>query len=132
MFGKIDRHRESALAGERQTRAEQVLMQNRLASARHDQRHIVVKKVNGIPNRERNCFTGRSAATNRIEDIWPTSVVDSQRRRTRRGRRQTLPVEKKADFGNEGQRAGWDAQHVPPVSLALLPIGPGSNSTARS
>src|SRR5271154_5285075 len=32
MFGEIDRHRESALAGERQARAEQVLMQNKRAS----------------------------------------------------------------------------------------------------
>src|ERR1700677_1783965 len=102
MFGKIDRHSKSALAGERQTRAEQVLMQNKLASPRHDQRHIVVKKVHGIANREGNGFTGRSAATKRIEDIWPTRVVDRQPRRIRRGRRQTLPVEEKADFANEG------------------------------
>jgi hypothetical protein len=101
LFGEIDREGESALAGERQTSTEQVLMKDRLVSASHNQRHIVVKKVQEIPDGEGNCFAGRSAATKRIEESRPTSVIERQRRRIRRSRRQALPVEKKADIGDK-------------------------------
>src|ERR1700722_7228613 len=99
MFGKIHRDRESALAGERQTTAEHVLM--KLASASHGQRLIVEKKIKRIPDRESNCFVGGSAAMNRLQESRPTSVIERQRRRIRRSRRQALPVEKKSDIGDQ-------------------------------